>query len=107
MIIETKMPINPIYLFLIESREDQLKVEKYETLKAIDEFYNLSKVLPIDLEQIPFINLKVQTNREVLYDFCASKGKYYLLKVYGKSYSIKGPLGWRFKRGKHFIWLAQ
>jgi len=109
-ILKSKRPINPIYSFLRWSR-DQSKEEKMEMLKTIDEFYNLSKVIQSDLEQIrkdgKFNDYYVRENLEVLFDFCQSKGTDYLLKVFGKSYSIKSPLGWRFKKEKHFKWVAQ
>jgi len=112
-ILKSKRPINPIYSFLIWSgyAVDQSKEEKMEMLKTIDEFYNLSKVIQSDLEQIrkdgKLNYSRVRRNLEVLFDFCRSKGTDYLLKVFGKSYSIKSPLGWRFKKANHFKWVAQ
>ena len=109
-IIESKAPINPISSFLSWSIKQSAE-EKIENLKTIDEFYNLSNVIQSDLEQISkdgkFNDSTVRTNLQVLFDFCRSKGNDYLLKVFGKSYSITGPLGWRFKKGNHFKWVAQ
>jgi len=110
MIIQTKTPMNPIYSFLCHSWK-QTKAEKLEILKTIDEFYNLSKVIHTDLYQIRkdgrFLwGEYVRPNLTILFDFCGSKGKKYLLKVFGKSYSITSPLSWRFERRKHFTWVA-
>ena len=81
-------------------------------LKTIDRNYNLSKVIKTDFEQIreeeKVTNWDVVKNLPVLYDFCVSNnGADYWSKIFGKSYSIKSPLGWRFKKGNSFRWVAQ
>ena len=91
MILQTKIPTNPIYSFLCHAWK-QTKEEKMELLKVIDEFYNLSKVIQSDLEQIRKSGEFNGPNLAVLFEFCGSKGKDYLFKVFGKSYSITSPL---------------
>lgn len=109
MILQTKTAINPIYSFL--TKFDESKAEKLQVLKTIDKFYSLSKVIQSDLEQIRsdriFNNTIVRQNLAVLVDFCRIKGTDYLFKIFGKSYSIKSALGWRFKKQYHFKWIAQ
>ena len=77
-------------------------------------------MIKTDLKQIreygEFNDKNVRKNLKVLFEFCDSKGKDFLFKTFGESYSIKDPISWRYKElqevspGKfkeYFIWFAE
>ena len=114
MIIQTKTVVNPIYTFLIGSDAVHWSIDgKLGMLETIDTFYDLRIIIPADIKQFSECqdnNHCVEDDMQkknlmVLYEFCGQKGK--LKNVFGKSYSINSPLGWRFKIQHHFKWVAQ
>ena len=83
MIIKTKAAINPIFSFLAHpdcSFDGQSKDEKMEILQEISENYDFKTVIKSDLSQIfedgKFGDEYVQTNLNVIFEFCESKGKF-------------------------------
>jgi len=111
VILATKTAINPIYTFLTQSPFQYvigylLKLGKLMFLQQVDELYNLSTLMQCDLEQVrkdgKINDEHVRANLQFLFWYCEKYKKDFLLKTFGKSYSIKTPLAWRFKKGKHF-----